>query len=749
VKPVTECAGGSFGFALVSCVDPERPFLVSTQAIPGGPNQFVRLNNPVTRERQPFCTQEFGDINREIVGFDTSAQITSCADCGIPLGQNDSDGDALRDEWESLGFDFNRDGVVDVDLPNMGASRNHRDIFVYIDWLVGSGALHNHEPENEAIEKVKQAFANAPVGNRDGVPGITLHVIKGKAITETQEDLGKRSTLLDGTECGYDWTDFNKIKNELSDFNEAFRPIFHYAIFGHHLPTYPANCGARAGRAHGHARLSEGDRGGHDFIVALGEFDTLAFYHIFRSRMIDIRATAFMHELGHNLGLDHGGAPGEPNFKPNYLSVMNYSFSTGIFKRCQGIYFCSGHVDYSRFGLDVLPPLVESNLDETKGLRASDAVKDYGTRYYCYGFPWPIEPANRRYVDWDCNGVAFGVVAASVNNDSPLSELLTINEWPSLVYDGGDIGNFTVLSGNDILGTMAPAQDITRMDEAGTIELIKELERRSVLLINLASDQDSVSKGGIIGYTISLASDSGVSESNITINISLPPGFAYQPGSTTGVTTTDPIISGNSLLYSGPFTVGPSDVLTLSFKATVSSPPGTFFASAEANSPNFLAQTGNTAPVTVAEGAAPVQCTSRVSVHYSLPQPQDPRGWVASIRTLDGKILTESPVNAGTGIWETDVPKDQALQVYFWGFAEGEFPGPTFNSGNCIEVSVEYSHIGAPVAEQTLTPTIPKRLPVTGESQLPPVWPLLSIVITGFALVLLWKFVQRWRTPHQ
>ena len=41
-------------------------------------------------------------------------------------------------------------------------------------------------------------------------------------------------------------------------------------------------------------------------------------------------AAIFMHELGHNFGLRHGGWPGclgsEDNLKPNYLSVMNYDF---------------------------------------------------------------------------------------------------------------------------------------------------------------------------------------------------------------------------------------------------------------------------------------------------------------------------------------------------------------------------------------------------------------------------------------
>jgi hypothetical protein len=42
-----------------------------------------------------------------------------------------------------------------------------------------------------------------------------------------------------------------------------------------------------------------------------------------------IVASSFMHELGHNLGLHHGGGFGvsgdDTNFKPNYISVMNYN----------------------------------------------------------------------------------------------------------------------------------------------------------------------------------------------------------------------------------------------------------------------------------------------------------------------------------------------------------------------------------------------------------------------------------------
>jgi hypothetical protein len=50
-----------------------------------------------------------------------------------------------------------------------------------------------------------------------------------------------------------------------------------------------------------------------------------------------------MHELGHNLGLRHGGAD-DTNFKPGYASVMNYAFQmSGITRGGE-----RGVLDYSR-----------------------------------------------------------------------------------------------------------------------------------------------------------------------------------------------------------------------------------------------------------------------------------------------------------------------------------------------------------------------------------------------------------------
>src|SRR5262249_59959414 len=69
----------------------------------------------------------------------------------------------------------------------------------------------------------------------------------------------------------------------------------------------------------------------------------------------------FMHELGHTLGLRHGG-PDNDNCKPNYLSVMSYSrqFSDGV-------PLTARRLDYSR---SALLSLNESSLQESFGIGA-------------------------------------------------------------------------------------------------------------------------------------------------------------------------------------------------------------------------------------------------------------------------------------------------------------------------------------------------------------------------------------------
>jgi uncharacterized repeat protein (TIGR01451 family) len=73
-----------------------------------------------------------------------------------------------------------------------------------------------------------------------------------------------------------------------------------------------------------------------------------------------------MHELGHTLGFAHGGDV-DVNNKPNYLSVMNYSFQACGVPASAGL--LPGGCDYSRLvSGSLLPPLNETNLDECLGI---------------------------------------------------------------------------------------------------------------------------------------------------------------------------------------------------------------------------------------------------------------------------------------------------------------------------------------------------------------------------------------------
>ena len=102
----------------------------------------------------------------------------------------------------------------------------------------------------------------------------------------------------------------------------------------------------------------------------------------------------FAHELGHNLGLTHGGSD-NTNFKPNHLSIMNYFFQTdGVLRDGKRVY------DYQRFAL---PTLKEYQLREGKGLGGSPGLRGYTTAFWLtHDKAQPVPGAGA--IDWDQNG---------------------------------------------------------------------------------------------------------------------------------------------------------------------------------------------------------------------------------------------------------------------------------------------------------------------------------------------------------
>ena len=115
------------------------------------------------------------------------------------------------------------------------------------------------------------------------------------------------------------------------------------------------------------------------------------------------------------------------------------------------------------------------------------------------------------------------------------------------------------------------------------------------------ADNATSEPGATNRYTITIANPNAQNVTLDSITDLLPAGFSYVAGSTTGATTTDPSISGQTLTWTGPFTAPAGGSVTLSFRVTVATTAGTYVnnASAEAAGGFTVAPTSHTITVTV------------------------------------------------------------------------------------------------------------------------------------------------------
>lgn len=351
---------------------------------------------------------------------------------GVPYeDMEDSDGDGLYDEWEKNGVwvrPFPNQEPVFINLPAMKADPRKPDVYVHMDWMQDSN--HNQKFNPVSLDLVTEAFKYGNYFSTTGTLGVNLHIDHGPdSILDysTGEKWGSLSrahavTLKPGfgsffPDGDYDWTDFQSVKNK--QFLPTGRlPVFHYVIAAFTLAS-PNVTGVSRGI------------GGSDFVVAMGNLDN-------GTGSIWQQAGVFMHELGHNLGLWHGGFADEYH-KPNYMSIMNYDFLyTGLI-----INNSSGHFDYSRRELN---PLDESDLNEQKGI--PDAPTTHGTKYWCrtggilsgsWNLLTTLKASGR--IDWNCDArYSMQNVKSDVNRDGNRTQLKGFNDWANIKFRKGAIG---------------------------------------------------------------------------------------------------------------------------------------------------------------------------------------------------------------------------------------------------------------------------------------------------------------------
>jgi uncharacterized repeat protein (TIGR01451 family) len=349
------------------------------------------------------------------IGGSTSELSPVCGDTDDDDDPDDDD-DGLCDDWEALGIDFDDDG--DIDLPlhldPFGARPDRKDVFVEIDWLEG------HEPRLTDLKRVRDAFAAAP-------PNVALHSMKDEPILPDVPLLmltrgpGAHDDFLDiklgsnagpskacgGTaEDGHFGTRSERTSSNCENVLGARRLVFRYVLFGHTI----ADLADRPG----YARRNS---------------DVLIGAEIVRNAW-DMRAGVYMHELGHTLGLCHGGPlPSgfdecdEPpaghqrliGYKPNYLSVMNYMFTWAT-------PFLTRPLDYSRWAL---PPkgshqLDEAALVEMNGIHDGMAPANlWEWTYFSYfdGVRCEYDRASpKKAIDWNRSGSATETIPARIND---------------------------------------------------------------------------------------------------------------------------------------------------------------------------------------------------------------------------------------------------------------------------------------------------------------------------------------------
>ncbi len=219
---------------------------------------------------------------------------------------NDNDGIPDSSEMESSTF-------AGMSLYDLGARVNQKDIFIEVDYMnsLDEGVL----PREEALQKVVDAFA---------LQNIAIHFDVGdlfdgtEGINPAKFDLGGGNQVpfslgatLDASEAG-SRSDVYELKR--SHMNYARLPIFHYMLMG-----YSQNADGSGGSS-GLAEIN-----GNDLLITLGNWGLSSSDDASKNMLINFQSSTIMHELGHNLGLLHGGDE-EANYKPNYLSVMNYLY---------------------------------------------------------------------------------------------------------------------------------------------------------------------------------------------------------------------------------------------------------------------------------------------------------------------------------------------------------------------------------------------------------------------------------------
>lgn len=272
----------------------------------------------------------------------------------------DADLDGIPDSAEVQGGTY-----AGVDLFAMGARTGRRDIFVELDYMVEStpSGTISSQPQEEALQKVVDAFARK---------NVAVHFDVGTAYSTMFNP--RKFNLGGGNPLPYtpcllleryperinrpDCKNYFEYKTRYQDVRRRY--IFHYGIF--------------SAKMYEDFILAQAELFGNGMLFGLGEWsDGSNIPAASFNRKINTQASAIMHELGHNLGLHHGGNEAT-EYKPNYYSVMNplyallgLSASPQSFSASDRYRFSEGRLNIDICRFDSSPCSTDFHIDYSDG----------------------------------------------------------------------------------------------------------------------------------------------------------------------------------------------------------------------------------------------------------------------------------------------------------------------------------------------------------------------------------------------
>jgi hypothetical protein len=325
----------------------------------------------------------------------------------------DADSDGIPDVAEVPGGTY-----AGLDLYAMGARVAQRDVFVEIDRMDTTDPAVI--PRRAALDKVVSSFASR---------GIKVHFDAGDLFADgfdpSSYNLGGGNKVPFAKAIGFAPSDpaiSDLYTYKAGNMIGARRAVFYYMMFG--ASQEASGKGGSSG---------VGEVPGNDTIITLAGFSLNLNNSLQRNLLANYQAATMMHELGHNLGLRHGGSDSR-NLKPNYVSVMNYLYSPiGLptigssegdrFDLAQGCSLVSvvqltnpPSGDPSNFVLDFSDgqsgDLDENSVVERTGLGRS----------------------NSRAVDYNCNRKTDSAYKLDLNADGQVEVLHDNNDWAQLDF---------------------------------------------------------------------------------------------------------------------------------------------------------------------------------------------------------------------------------------------------------------------------------------------------------------------------